>query len=326
MAAATTFTFLTPLGALLVLAVVLPLAGVFLAETRVRAARRLLGLARPTGGSSRTTILALVTVPVLLGLAAAQPALRSSDAARVRTDAEALFVLDTSRSMAAAARPGAPTRLSRAQAAAVRIRSAIPAVPAGVGTLTDRVLPNLFPTADPAPFDATVERAVGIERPPAQGVEVTATTFAPLADVATRGYFTPSARRRLLVVLTDGESVPYSTAALAGALRSGPGVSLLLVHVWQAGERVYRESGRPEAAYLPREESRQDLERLAAVAGGRIFGEDELGAAEGGARAALGSGATAARGLRPRTRALAPYAAAASLLPLLLLFTRRSAP
>ena len=44
-------------------------------------------------------------------------------------------------------------------------------VPAGVGTLTDRALPNLLPIADAAAFDATVERAIGIERPPPQEVE-----------------------------------------------------------------------------------------------------------------------------------------------------------
>jgi hypothetical protein len=323
--AAATFTFLTPLGALVVLALLVPLAGRLLGQRRVDEARGLLGLARPGGGAPRTTVFALAAVPALLGLAAAQPALRTPDELRVRTDAEAFFVLDTSRSMAAAARPGATSRLSRAQAAAVRIRSAVPSVPAGVGTLTDRVLPNLFPTADRAAFDATVERAVGIDRPPPQSVEVIASTLAPLADVRMQGFFRPTARRRLLVVLTDGESRPYSTAALGRALRARPGTSLILVHVWRPGERVYRVSGRPEVAYLPRAESRQELDGLARAAGGRSFGENELEAAIDGTRAALGGGPTAARGLRPRTIALAPYAAALSLLPLLVLLLRRRA-
>jgi hypothetical protein len=242
---------------------------------------------------------------------------------RVRTDAEALFVLDTSRSMAAAADPGGTTRLARAQAAAVRIRSAVPSVPAGVGTLTDRALPNLFPTADRAAFDATVERTVGIERPPPQSAEVTATSLAPLADVRTQGFFRPSARRRLLVVLTDGESRPYSPAAVGRALRARPGVSLLLVHVSRPGERVFRPSGRPEVAYLPRPESRTELEALATAAGGRVFGEGDLGDAIAATRLAVGDGPTAALGLRPRTIALAPYAAALSLVPLLVLLLRR---
>jgi hypothetical protein len=312
----TTFTFLTPLGGLLALAVLLPLGGLLLGERRVAAARALLRLARPRGGAPRATIAALAAVPALLALAAAQPALRAPETARVRTDAQAMFVIDTSRSMTAASSPGAPARLSRAKQAATRLRSALDDVAAGVGTLTDRVLPNLLPVADVAAFDATVERAVGIERPPPQEVNVNATTLAPLADLATQGYYSVSARRRLLVVLTDGESRPYDVEGVARALRAGRGISLILVHVWRPGERVHLPSGRLEAGYLPREESRRDLERLAAAAGGASFGEDDLGAAAARLRSELGSGKTAAQGIRQRTIPLAPYAAAVSLLPL----------
>jgi hypothetical protein len=312
---ATTLTFLSPLGGLLVLAALLPLAGLVLAGRRVAAARALLGLERPSGGAPRATIAALATVPVLLGLAAAQPALRVPKTAHVRTDAQTMFILDTSRSMLAATSAGAPSRLARAQLAAVRLRSALEGVPAGVGTLTDRALPNLLPFADAAPFDATVERAIGIDRPPPQEVNVNATILAPLGELATQGYFSTSARRRLLVLLTDGESRSYDVGAVARTLRAGH-VSLILVHFWKAGERIYRPSGRPEAAYFPHEESRKELDRLASAAGGASFGEDELGAAEARARSALGTGKTEAQGIRQRTIPLAPYAAALSLLPL----------
>ena len=264
----------------------------------------------------RATIVALAAVPVLLGLAAAQPALRAPKTANVRTDAEAMFVLDTSRSMLASAAPGEPSRLARAQRAAVRLRSAIDDVPTGVGTLTDRALPNLLPIADTAAFDATVGRAVGIERPPPQEVNVNATTLAPLTELATQGYFSPSARRKLLFVLTDGETRSYDVGEVGRTLRAGRGVSLILVHFWKPDERVYRQSGRPEAAYFPHEESRRELDRLAAAAEGASFGEDELGAAEARARSELGSGKTASQGIRPNTIPLAPYLAAASLLPL----------
>ena len=49
-----------------------------------------------------------------------------------RRDVQALFVLDTSRSMAASSTPTSPTRLDRAAAAAVRLRAAIPQVESGV--------------------------------------------------------------------------------------------------------------------------------------------------------------------------------------------------
>ena len=316
MTGTTSFTFLTPLGGLLVLAVALPLAGLVLAERRVSAARALLRLARPPGGAPRATIVALAAVPVLLGLAAAQPAIRAPKTASVRTDAQAMFVLDTSRSMLASAGPGEPSRLARAQRAAVRLRSAIDDVPAGVGTLTDRALPNLLPIADTATFDATVGRALGIERPPPQEVNVNATTLAPLTELATQGYFSPSARRKLLFVLTDGETRSYDVGEVGRTLRAGRGVSLILVHFWKPGERVYRQSGRPEAAYFPHEESRRELDRLAAATEGASFGEDELGAVEARARSDLGSGQTAVQGIRPNTIPLAPYLAAASLIPL----------
>ena len=316
MTGTTSFTFLTPLGGLLVLAVVLPLAGLVLAERRVAAARALLRLARPPGGVPRATIVALAAVPVLLGLAVAQPALRAPETANVRTDAQAMFVLDTSRSMLASAGPGEASRLARAQRAAVRLRSAIDDVPAGVGTLTDRALPNLLPVADTAAFDATVERALGIERPPPQEVNVNATTLAPLTELVTQGYYSTSARRKLLFVLTDGETRSYDVGAVGRSLRAGRGVSLILVHFWKPGERVYRPSGRPEAAYFPHQESRRELDRLAAAAGGASFGEDELAAAAARARSEFGSGKTASQGIRPHTIPLAPYVAAASLLPL----------
>ena len=163
----------------------------------------------------RATIVALVAVPVLLGLAAAQPALRAPKTANVRTDAQAMFVLDTSRSMLAS-----PARANRV---AWPAHNGLPFACArrsttsrqGVGTLTDRALPNLLPIADAAAFDATVERAVGIERPPPQEVNVNATTLAPLSELATQGYSSASARRKLLFVLTDGESRPYDVGAVA---------------------------------------------------------------------------------------------------------------
>jgi hypothetical protein len=321
---AASLTFLTPAGALVALAVLLPLGGLILAGRRIRAARALLGLAAPPAGGALVTGLALLAVPVLLGVAAAQPALRTLEEARVRTDAEVFFVLDSSRSMAAAQERGAPTRLRRARAAALRLRAALDGVPTGVATLTDRVLPHLFPTPDDAAFDATVREAVGIERPPPQTVEVVATTLAPLVDLATQGYFAPTARRRLVVLLTDGESQPYEAAAVARALESGPGVSLVSVHVWGAGERVFGPSGRPEAAYRADPRSGPELDRLAAATGGRAFDEDELDAAAGAARRALGEGPTAARGVRPETTALAPYVAGLAFIPLLVVLVLRN--
>ena len=323
MTGATTLTFLSPLGGLLVLAAVLPLAGLALAGRRVAAARTLLGLERPPGGAPRSTVVALAAVPVLLGIAAAQPAIRAPETANVRTDAQAMFLIDTSRSMLAAPSAGEPSRLARAQRAAVRMRSALGDVSAGVGTLTDRALPNLLPVADAAAFDATVERAIGIERPPPQEMNVNATTLAPLSELATQGYYSPSARRRLLVVMTDGESRAYDvgevgTSAARGTRRFVDPRALLelgrarLSLVGPAGGGVPAARGEsPRARPARRGGRRSELRR------GRARRRDYSGTER------AGNGPTASQGIRPRTIPLAPYVAAAALLPLALLFRRR---
>jgi hypothetical protein len=225
--------------------------------------------------------------------------------------------------MLAASAPGAPTRLQRAKRLATRLRAAIPDVPAGAATLTDRVLPNVFPTEDAAAFDSTVRDAVGIGRPPPEQTDVTATTFDRLGDLATQGFFTPDAKKRVVVVLTDGESRPF--ASPAPALRSG-NVSLLVVHVWRPGERIFRTHGRPEAAYRPNPSSGATVAQLAAAAGGRAVPEGDVGAAVRAIRAEAGSGPTTARGEQGRLRPLTPYVAAVAFAPLLLLLRRRNFP
>jgi hypothetical protein len=314
-------TFLTPAGAVLVLAVALPLAGLLAANRRIDAVRAILGLRAPRGVRAAVVILPLVAVPALLALAAMQPAVRTQEGARVRTDAEVFFVFDTSRSMLAAGRPDAPTRLERAREAALRMRAGIPNVPAGVATLTDRALPDLFPTADAATFDSTVRDAVGIERPPPAQTDSTVTTFRPLADLATQGFFGPDVRRRVIVVFTDGEARPDVSPARPLLANH---VELVLLHIWRPGERIFGAGGRVESAYRADPNSRAVLTHLAAVVDGRAFEEGSTVNASTAVRAAVGSGPTAARGVRPRTRPLAPYVAAAAFAPLLLVLRRKN--
>ena len=315
-------TFLSPSAGLVAFGVVLPLAAFVLAERRLDRVRKLLRLAAPGQAEWRAIVAALTAVPLLLGLAASQPAVRTQHGTRLRTDAQALFVLDVSRSMLASAEPGGRTRLARARQAALRLHSELTEVPSGVATLTDRVLPDLFPTGDPAAFDSTVQQAA-IEQPPPQSIELNATTFAPLAEVASQGYYTPAARRRLLVVLTDGESRAFSVSALARALQAGPGISVILIRVWAKGERVFGLSGQPES-YRPDPQSGLALTGLAAATGGRVFAARDVGAAAAFARSAVGRGPTTARGRETRTTPLAPYVAAATLVPLLFVLRRRN--
>jgi len=243
--------FLTPIAALVAAAVVLPLAAFVFAERRVAAVRRLLTLEPPRGGVDVAVLAALAAAVLLLALAAAQPALSNTQTQRVRTDAEVLFVLDISQSMAAATRRGGATRLQRASAAAMRLRSSLASVPAGVATLTDRVLPNLLPVPDVPAFDATVRQTVIINQPPPRELNVRATNFAALAAIPKSGYFPGSATHRAVVLLTDGESGFFDAATVGRAFAGVPRTNFLAVQFWRSNESIYKASGRPDPNYRP---------------------------------------------------------------------------
>jgi hypothetical protein len=321
---ADSLVFLTPYAALVGVAAVVPLAARTVAGRRVKRATRELRLPEAPRLRQLPLVVALVGVVALLALAAAQPAIRTTASARVRTDAQAFFVFDISRSMLAASSARSPTRLQRAKRLAIALRAEIPEVPSGVASLTDQALPYLFPDPDPATFDETVNRSVAVEQPPPVNQSVVATSLAALGAFGTQNYFQSSARRRLVVVLTDGESVPFDPREVARQLAAGPGTHLVLVHVWAPGEGVYS-NGRPEAGYHENAASAESLSSLAAAAGGSSFSEDDLGGAIRAAQAAVGRGPTVVEGRSERLRTLAPYAALAALVPLVLVLTRGGA-
>jgi hypothetical protein len=301
---------LTPRAGLLAAASVAPVAALALAASRVERARVLLRLPPP---ERRTVVgrgLLLALVALLLVLAAMQPAVRTHASVRARTDAEAFVVLDTSRSMLASHRPGGRTRLARAKRQALSLAATLQGVPLGVATFTDRVLPDLFPTADRGAFDSTVE-SVTIESPPPRDVGTTATSFDALSALATEGFFPPATRRRAVVLFTDGESRAFDPGTLAETL-AGQGVHLAVVRVGDGADRVWRSDGKAEAAYRPDPSgARESVARLRAATGGAA---DPAAAV----REALGTGPTTVVGVEPRSRTLSPFVAVLALIPLLL--------
>ena len=159
---AASFGFVTPFGLLFALASAIPIAAFLATSRRARRARTALGL-DPYGGVHPVwTAATIAAVVVLLATALAQPVVRTLTTQHVREDAEAFYVFDISRSMLAADSPSALTRMERAQRIGLRMRRRLSDVPSGVASLTDRVLPHLFPTADEEVFTATV--AVGRRR------------------------------------------------------------------------------------------------------------------------------------------------------------------
>ncbi len=315
-------TFLTPVGALLMLAVVLPLGALYLVRRRARRVRGALGMSEPPRRGLATWLLALLVASALVGLAAAQPVLEQTKTLPVRTDAEVWFVLDVSRSMLAQADASAPKRFDRAKAAASTFRLALSQLPVGIASMTTRVLPHLFPGANEDVFSTTLDRSLGIERPPPpSGLATVATDLSSLATIRGLRYFSPATKKRLVVVFTDGESSAVSNARVGTLYRQRPAIDSIFVHVWDRDERVYAR-GVPEAQYLPDPTARSTLDQLAESTSGYVYAEGDLGAATRKGRELLGDGPTVVRGESGRRVALAPYLAFCAFLPLMLLLGR----
>ena len=316
-------TFLSPLGALLTLGVVCPLAALLVIAKRADRIRGALDLPRRSRSKLALPTVAAVAAAGLLGLAAAQPVAQQETTRHVRSDAEVFVVLDVSRSMLARQDPGSSSRFERAKRAAALFRAALTAVPVGVASLTDRALPHLFPSADEDAFRATVERAVGIERPPPRSSILTnATSLDALAAIPTQRFFSPAATKRLLIVLTDGESQAVNAGRIARELHRPPAIDAVFVQFWNKDDRVFTR-GVPEPQYRPDPGARAALDKLAETTGASVYDENELGAAARKARELLHNGPTVVQGSRTERHALAPYLAAAALLPLALLLWKR---
>lgn len=312
-----TVSFLTPLAALVALVGLAPLAAFVARERRGRRVRRTLRLADPP--RDRTLLAALIAVPLLAGIAAAQPVIDRAKPLAERSDAQIFFALDTSRSMLAATGPNDPTRFDRARAAAIAIRTRLAEVPAGVAQFTDWTVPHLFPTVDAATFRTTLEKSVGVGSLGSQGTGVVATDLTALAAFARDNYFTPGARKRLLVVLTDGESAKIK-AGLAALRRAG--IRAIFVQLWDGEESIWRPEG-AEPQYRPDPTSRGTLAEAATLVDGAVFDEDDIGGIVTRARAELGRGPTRPREQRDLV-ALMPYVMLAAAVPLAGLLRQRN--
>jgi hypothetical protein len=317
--------FLTPEGAAVALAVVAPLAALLMLVRRARVVRGVLGLRAPERPEWVLPAAALAAFAGLVGVAAAQPAVTETKREAVRTDVEAFFVVDTSRSMLAASGPNGERRIDRAKAAAVELRDAIGDVPAGIASLTDRALPHLYPSADGQVFAQTMRRVVDVEHPPPLAPGARATSFDPLESFAGSDlFFTPTVERRVVVVLSDAELRQTDASLLAARIKDGEPLRVVFVHVWDDGERIFAADGTPEAAYRADPTSTTQLAEVARLLGATTLGEDELDSAVTAVRAAVGVGGATRRVQRVETVALAPYAILASFVPLGLLLWRRN--
>lgn len=317
-------TFLTPVAGLLALSALAPLAVFRARDRRTRKLREALRLAEPTPRSRLTLVVALASVCALLGLAAAQPVIATTRSLPERTDAQVFVVLDTSRSMLASSSPGAPTRFQRSREIALSLRDALPDVPIGIASSTAGVLPHLFPTTDRRVFLATMEDSIDIERPPPSYSATLATALEGLGAVPSRNYFPRTAERRVLVVLSDGETLPLENPGeFANAFKRKPTVETIFVRLWHEEERIY-ETGTAEVGYRPDPGSGALLETIASLIDAQILPEDEAGELPQIVAELVGTGPTTTREHEGKRRALMPWITLAAVFPLGFVLVRRN--
>ena len=315
-------SFLTPVAVLFGLLAAIPLAVFVGRRRRVEHVRSVLGLTSSSGRSWILLALCLAAVPVLVGVAAAQPVITSARTVPQRSDAEVWVVVDTSRSMLASSGTDEATRFQRAQDDVVRLQEQLPEVPLGIASFTDRVLPHLFPTVDRRVFTETTREALGVERPPpSTSFGTNVTTLDALGALPTLAFFTPAVEKRALVVFTDGESQPVST--LATDFAQEPKIDVTFVQIGDASERIW-ESGVAEAGYTPDPSAAETLATAATAVEGQVVEEGQVAEVAQVVRSALGTGPTTPRRIEGNRQALMPYVALLAILPLGFVLYRRN--
>jgi len=317
------FQFLTPIDAAFALAAVVPLVALWLAQTRMERIRRLFSLKSPRRRELAGVVVALVLLPALVGVAAAQPVVIRHQLLEQRDDVQAFFVFDTSTSMAARTGPDGLTRLQRAKQEAEQVIPKLGDIPVGLATMTDRVVPVVMPTSSLVLIHRTLGQSVAINKPPpSQFYKGRATHFSALFPLSNYNFYNPGVPRRILVVFTDGEATPLHGPIIFELARAMT-VYPLFVHVWAPTERLYRH-GRVDPKYTPDPTSTTALKRFAAAAHGRVFSESDLHALTQTIRAEAGNSPVQTKVLGYARIPLAQWFMLAGVVPLGFLLYRRN--
>ena len=314
--------FLSPWGAWVAVAVLIPLAAFALLEGRARRVSGRIGLTPPPLRTRLGIPIAICVVAALLALAAAQPVISGTQSHSGRSDAQVYVLFDVSRSMLARSSASAPDRLQRAKQLALQLRHGVPDVPFGVASLTDRVLPHLFPTLDPNVFESVLRDAVGIERPPPDGTNDLATDFSTIGDTGTNNYYDPRVSKRVLVVFSDGESKYFDDNTLHQDFEKG-NVHVLVVHLWNPDDKIYLTKNHVDPGYRPDPQSGQEAQRLAAAGGGDVLGDDPSQLISQ-TKSFVGTGPHTTLREQHTRISLGPYVALMALLPLGFVLLRRN--
>ena len=168
-----------------------------------------------------------------------------------------------------------------------------------------------------------LDRALAVGRPLPRIGGGLSTNVDPLIAVAGRGYFTDGVRRRVMLVLTDGEVLPIDPQLFREGFADAPPVDVVFVRLGSADERVFRANGRTES-YRADARLGAQLDVLADAIGAPVISEAEPEQVEAVVRGALGTGAVHTVRERRSTVALAPLVLVGSLVPLAVLVRRRN--
>jgi hypothetical protein len=315
--------FLTPLASLFVVAAAVPLAALVLNERRAREIRALLRLRAPSRRALLPVGIALVLLPALVAVAAAQPVVVRQETVSERADAQGFVLFDTSLSMKASSGPRGATRLARSKRMALRLQHALGDVPLGVASMTDRSLPNLMPTVDRTLFERTVSQSVGIDRPPPSQPHPNglASSFEAIVPLVESHFFAQGVQRRVVIVFTDGEAGQVSPLLKLTLQRR---VTPVFVHVWEPDEGIWN-GARQDPRYSPDASSAASLREMGDVTGAKVFEEKDFGKVAHAVRNAVGH-AQAHQQVAAYARVpLAPWFVLAAALPLGYLLWRRNA-
>ena len=301
--------FLTPAGGFVGLAFLVTLGASLVRARSERRAREVLRLARPTRGRRLARPLALGVLAALVAATAAQPAIKTSSSTPMRSDAEVYLTFDVTRSMLARATPTGTDRLDRSRALGLEIHNGLLDFPTGVATLTNRMMPLLFPTGDARGVTAVLNRSLRILQPqPARLTAARATQVGVLTLAADRSYFNPQAKRRALVVFTDLDTDYFSLTGTLQLLREHH-IEPFVVRVAKPGEAVFNRDGRP-LTYRPNSTVAVGALRRS---GWHAFEETEAPRAISEIRDYLGVGPVTPNGLVESQHNLAVYLAVAVL-------------
>lgn len=293
-------------------------------ENRARRLRRLFSLSAPGRRDLALVVVALVVLPALLAVAAAQPVVVHRQNLTERIDAQVFLVLDTSLSMSARSSPHAPTRLELAEREARAVIPQLGDIPVGIATMTDRVLPNVMPTTNTALALQTLDQSVGIdEPPPSQRYAGRATQFQALFPITADHLFAPEVKHPILVILTDGEATPLPRGALGYDIANQLSIPPLFVQVWGPTDRIYV-NGRIDRAYRPDPQSGKALRQFAADTHGHVFAYGDTGSLLSAIHSEAGAKPARTLVLGYARVALGQWFLLAGVLPLGFLFWRRN--